>query len=87
MRPSGRGVSGVSMAHSKVVHQNCTDANQQAGGDGLDEREESANTPIGSADSQHARSFEVDGLPSIRRYYQMQGFSEHYPRTCQLMET
>ena len=65
------------MAHSNVVHQNCTDVNQPAGGDGLDERDESANTPVGSADSQHAGSFEVDGLPSIRRYYQMQGFPEH----------
>ncbi|KAK2548065.1 hypothetical protein P5673_031834 [Acropora cervicornis] len=50
---------------------------QPVHGDGLHERDESASTPIGSADSQHAGSFEVDGLPSIRRYYQMQGFSEH----------
>ena len=77
LRPSGRSVSGASMVHSNVVHQNCTDANQPAGGDGLDERDESANTPIGSADSKRARFFQVDGLPSIRRYYQMQSFSEH----------
>ena len=76
LRPSGRSVSGANMAHSNVVHQNCTDTNQPVGGDGLDKRDESANTSIGSADSQHARSF-VDGLPSIRRYYEMQGFSEH----------
>ena len=76
-RPSGRSVSGVSMAHSNVVHQNCTDVNQPAGGDGLDERDESANTPIGSTDSQRARLFDFDGLLGIRRYYQMQGFSEH----------
>ena len=59
-----------------MVHQNCTDANQPAGGDGLDERDESANTPIGSTDSQRARLFDVDGLIGIRRYYQMQGFFE-----------
>ena len=77
LRPSGRSVSGASTAHSNMVHQNCTDANQPAGGDGLDERDESANTPIGSTDSQRARLFDVDGLLGIRRYYQMQGFSEH----------
>ena len=49
-----------------MVHQNRTDANQPAGGDGLDKRDATANTPTRSADSQHARSFEVDGLPSIR---------------------
>ena len=74
---SQRSVSGASIAHSNVVHHNCTDANQPASDDGLDEKDESANTPIGSADSRHAMSFEVDHLPSIRRYYQMQGFSEH----------
>ena len=58
------------MAHPNMVSPNCTDVNQPAGVDGLDGRDESANTPIGSA-------FEVDGLPSIRRYYQMQRFSEH----------
>ena len=58
-----------------MVHQNCTNANLPAGGDGTDERDESANTLI--ADSHHARSFEVGGLPSIRRYYQMQDFSEY----------
>ena len=65
------------MAHSNGAHQYCTDANKPAGGDGLDERDESANTPIGSADSQRARLFEFDGLQSIRRYYQTQGFSEN----------
>ena len=58
------------------MHQNCTDVNQPTGGDGLDERDESANTPVGSADSQHAGSSEVDGLPSIRRYYQMQAATQ-----------
>ena len=65
------------MAHTGVVHQSVTNADQSTIGDNVDQGEPVTNTPIRVDESQYETPFEADGLPSIRQYYEKQGFSRH----------